>query len=274
MASVKVAWTEASRRQKVVVVGAVVVGLLAISSLGQAGDEQPSASPSAAIAERTPSVTLTPTRVPETTHSPAPSATTVPSPSAPPPPTAIPKPTPVEVTYPDTVAVGGKTVTLKGGKGSYTWADLAFTNALAKFKWTARATSSKCSVSFRWEPSYEDPASKQLTVPRSSTVSKSGEYEAEDQGPFVVTSGCPKWSVALTSYKMPPYWNPWGYNFTPGRRIYSPPYDFCSYFDCIDAFGVSQGYVIQCRDLMFSTAGGRQGACSYHGGSKRTLFKH
>lgn len=30
--------------------------------------------------------------------------------------------------------------------------------------------------------------------------------------------------------------NPWGYNFTPGNVIYSPPGAFCIYFSCIGNF--------------------------------------
>ena len=67
--------------------------------------------------------------------------------------------------------------------------------------------------------------------------------------------------------------NPWGYNFCGrGGYITNPPSDFCSYFDCIDNFPNGKGYVVQCIDGRFSKSGGRQGACSYHGGEKRPLY--
>ena len=74
---------------------------------------------------------------------------------------------------------------------------------------------------------------------------------------------------------MNPYCNPWGYNFTPGNLIYSPPGDFCGYFPCIPSFWNStNGYVVECNDGDFSHSGGRSGACSYHGGEMRPLYSH
>jgi hypothetical protein len=67
--------------------------------------------------------------------------------------------------------------------------------------------------------------------------------------------------------------NPWGYNFCSGNVIYSPPSNFCSYFDCISSFWKStNGYVDECADGMYSHSGGRQGACSYHGGELKKLY--
>jgi hypothetical protein len=66
--------------------------------------------------------------------------------------------------------------------------------------------------------------------------------------------------------------NPFGYTFCSGSNITSPPDDFCSYFACIDNFWKStNGYVVQCKDGMFSHSGGRQGVCSYHDGQGRAL---
>jgi len=67
--------------------------------------------------------------------------------------------------------------------------------------------------------------------------------------------------------------NPWGYNFCGGKLIYSPPSNFCSYFNCIASFWKStNGYVDQCKDGTYSHSGGVQGACSYHGGELRPLY--
>jgi hypothetical protein len=56
--------------------------------------------------------------------------------------------------------------------------------------------------------------------------------------------------------------NPWGYNFTSGNYIYSPPGSFCSYFSCIKNFWNGVGYIMQCQDGMYSKSGGRSGSCS------------
>lgn len=68
--------------------------------------------------------------------------------------------------------------------------------------------------------------------------------------------------------------NPWGYNFCGGSYITSPASAFCSYFKCIASFWKSTlGYVDECRDGTYSHSGGRQGACSYHGGELRPLYR-
>ncbi len=70
--------------------------------------------------------------------------------------------------------------------------------------------------------------------------------------------------------------NPWHYNFCPsnaGKYIYNPDPDICSYFSCIPSFWKSTlGYVDECNDGTYSHSGGRQGACSYHGGEMRPLW--
>ena len=66
--------------------------------------------------------------------------------------------------------------------------------------------------------------------------------------------------------------NPWGYNWSCCNLIYSPPSNFCSYFACIGNFWNGVGYVIQCKDGMFSKSGGRSGSCSSHGGNGQPLY--
>lgn len=66
--------------------------------------------------------------------------------------------------------------------------------------------------------------------------------------------------------------NPWGYNFCGTTQIYSPPSDFCSYFNCIASFWSGIGFVVECSDQTFSKSGGRTGVCSQHGGYYRSLF--
>lgn len=66
--------------------------------------------------------------------------------------------------------------------------------------------------------------------------------------------------------------NPWGYNFECCNYIYSPPAEFCNYFACIGNFWNGRGYVMQCKDEMYSKSGGIQGSCSHHGGNYRALL--
>jgi hypothetical protein len=68
--------------------------------------------------------------------------------------------------------------------------------------------------------------------------------------------------------------NPWGYNFCGrGSVIADPPDAFCDYFACIPSFWEhTNGYVMQCDDLMFSHSGGVSGSCSHHQGNKRALY--
>ncbi len=68
--------------------------------------------------------------------------------------------------------------------------------------------------------------------------------------------------------------NPWGYNFTPGNVIYSPPSGFCSYFACIANFYNGRGYVEECQDGDYSKSGGISGVCSHHGGALQPLYSH
>jgi hypothetical protein len=69
--------------------------------------------------------------------------------------------------------------------------------------------------------------------------------------------------------------NPFGYDFCPGSLVYSPPGNVCSYFNCIPSFWrQTNGYFEECSDGAYSHSGGRQGACSYHGGELRPVYAH
>lgn len=69
--------------------------------------------------------------------------------------------------------------------------------------------------------------------------------------------------------------NPWCYTFNyTGKYIYSPPSNFCNYFNCIASFWThTNGYVDECQDGTYSHSGGVSGACSYHGGELRPLYQ-
>ena len=68
--------------------------------------------------------------------------------------------------------------------------------------------------------------------------------------------------------------NPWCYSVASGGSlIYNPPFNLCSWIDCIPSFWDStHGYVIQCADGEFSHSGGVSGSCSSHGGNWRPLY--
>ena len=67
--------------------------------------------------------------------------------------------------------------------------------------------------------------------------------------------------------------NPWGYNFSCCDKIFDPPSNFCSFFNCIPSFWMfTNGYVVQCVDGTYSHSGGVSGACSSHGGESRPLL--
>ena len=221
-----------------------------------------------------PTILPTPGRSPEASSAPTTSSST-PSPAA----TPKPAPTPVDRTS-DVLLPFSKTKTVVTGKaGTYTWSSVAFSSQLARLTWTGKALStSACKVSWKVSPDeYSFAADFGATTKVSKGASASGSKQLEvdeASGALVVTSTCPRWTFSGSSFAPPPGWNPWGYNFVAGKRIYSPPSEFCSYFDCIGAFDNSPGYVVQCRDGTFSTAGGRQGACSYHSGVRRTLYRH
>ncbi len=61
--------------------------------------------------------------------------------------------------------------------------------------------------------------------------------------------------------------NPWGYNFCGGPVVTAAPSNFCRYFACVLLFWKDAGNLVQCGDGMYSHAG----ACSTHGGTKRSL---
>jgi hypothetical protein len=58
-----------------------------------------------------------------------------------------------------------------------------------------------------------------------------------------------------------------------GSHVYRDnlPSDVCSYFKCINNFTNGTGYMVDCQDGMYSMSGGRQGACSQHGGVRQAV---
>jgi PASTA domain len=82
-------------------------------------------------------------------------------------------------------------------------------------------------------------------------------------------------AVTLTvaiAFPPPVNGNPWGYNWECCKKIFDPPSDFCSWFECVLTFYNGTSFVVQCRDDTFSATGGSKQTCSGHDGHKRTLF--
>lgn len=104
-------------------------------------------------------------------------------------------------------------------------------------------------------PKGDEPTAVQATVAHQPTV-------------------LPQAPVKPTPVKTGVNGNPWGYDFSPGATILSPPADFCSYFACIPSFWKGQGYVVECQDGMYAKSGGRPGSCSHHGSEKAVLYVH
>lgn len=120
---------------------------------------------------------------------------------------------------------------------------------------------------------------RSVTVPKVTMRFRPGVviWQSREPGALAPKGGKVKIRVVRAA-------NPWGYNWGEavgsdffsipfGDLIYNPPLTFCRVFACIGNFWNGRGYVIQCWDRMFSKAGGRQGACSYHGGYYRELYK-
>jgi hypothetical protein len=67
--------------------------------------------------------------------------------------------------------------------------------------------------------------------------------------------------------------NPFGYTLCPGgQRIVSPAAGVCNYFNCIDNFPNGTGYMVECVDGTYSMSGGKEDACSYHGGVQQPVY--
>lgn len=274
-------WQRRSRAGKTVI---VVAGIALVGAVGNAGPGPntpdasqvangvgPTIAPASLAIETAPPIDATD---PPKSESPDPSPLVSVTPKP-----VKPTATPQIVTIDDQVSFVKAKVSVSGHVGTYTWSSVEFKHRLTTIRWTARATSSKaCKVTWRVTPdewAFVDPFGATVKVKPGASVSGAKQVDVEEaSGQLRVTSTCPKWRLAGTSYSAPAYWNPWGFNFVPGRVIYNYPSEFCGYFSCIDSFGNSAGYVIQCRDGAFSTAGGRSGACSYHGGVRRPLYRH
>jgi hypothetical protein len=261
---------------------ALILVLGVVGSLSGCGNDRASSAASTSsvsgVLATEPSSTGEPTSEPVPLASPGvESATPVPA-------TAVPAPTPKPAPTPivrDTAVGVATSHKFSGQKQTYAWTQVALDFDKAVYKVTGVAPRSK-SCSIKWSMSDgidRDGFTLKIAAVGSKTNSQIYKSAVTD-GAMRVVSTCKSWSVTVREY-IPPkpktgvYGNPWGYDFNPGARITNPPAAFCSYFDCIPSFWDSiNGYVVQCRDGMFSHSGGRQGVCSYHGGYRRTLFRH
>jgi PASTA domain-containing protein len=104
------------------------------------------------------------------------------------------------------------------------------------------------------------------SVPAEEVLGQSPEV-----GAIVDLGATVKLTVAI-AFPAPVNGNPWGYNWACCKKIFTPPADFCSFFACVTTFHNGTGYVVQCRDDLFSATGGSKQVCSGHDGRQRTLF--
>ncbi|GAA4636909.1 hypothetical protein GCM10023196_088550 [Actinoallomurus vinaceus] len=58
-----------------------------------------------------------------------------------------------------------------------------------------------------------------------------------------------------------------------GSKVYNPPADVRSYFECIPNFSNGRGYMVQCNDGAYSMSGGRPGTCSHHSGEGKPVLQ-
>ena len=137
-----------------------------------------------------------------------------------------------------------------------------------------------------WKRSSCDPISTHPTTPTNQAAVTSPGVRNQPTPTLIPTHHqTPKPTIAPTHAPLPTSppcqatnGNPWCYNFLLGKLIYSPPAGFCTYFACIPSFvepdDPGDGYIVQCRDGLFSQAGGERGACSHHGWVSRPLYSH
>jgi hypothetical protein len=134
-------------------------------------------------------------------------------------------------------------------------------------------------------PSVSTSAKPEVVASPSAAVASPSPHPSPSPTPQASPSPSPSPVAVATKVPAPPPppppppstcgapANPWGYNFCGGNLIYSPPGNFCSYFNCIASFWqYTNGYIDECADGTYSHSGGRQGACSHHGGERRPLY--
>lgn len=134
-------------------------------------------------------------------------------------------------------------------------------------------------------PAETNPVPAQQSVqqpPSAPPTQASAPTQAPAQSAAPTQTPTPASAAALTPTPTPrpssmpdgaPY-NPWGYDFEQGKTISSPPDAFCNYFNCINNFASGKGYVMECKDHMYSKSGGVRGSCSKHEGNNKTLYSH
>ena len=124
-------------------------------------------------------------------------------------------------------------------------------------------------------PSQDAPVTS--APPSTAPPATSAAAQQPDAAVPTTQAAAPK-PVATTAQAKPSLCgapaNPFGYNFCGrGGYIYNAdPSRVCSYFNCIANFGESPGYMIECKDGTYSTAGGRPGRCSDHGGEEQAVY--
>jgi hypothetical protein len=58
-----------------------------------------------------------------------------------------------------------------------------------------------------------------------------------------------------------------------GTVVSKPPNNICTYFSCIKNFWKGTGTMEECKDGSYSLSGGLRGACSYHRGELKQVYR-
>src|SRR5262249_9155215 len=121
---------------------------------------------------------------------------------------------------------------------------------------------------------------KPTSIARALAYQKNPSTPMSSLTPTPIPTPTPTLALQLQPTQPPPQLvgvngNPWGYDFNPGNLIYSPPENFCDYFNCVRNFwDNTSGYVGECKDGTYSHSGGAPNACVKHGGEMKPLYAH
>jgi hypothetical protein len=99
---------------------------------------------------------------------------------------------------------------------------------------------------------------------RTSVLSKSIVLTEKRDGSFVVSRDFASAPAQTQTVRLPS-------TTTPAATTTPSPDDFCSTHICIPNYDNGTGTTVQCSDGTYSHSGGKQGACSHHGGVSHSM---
>lgn len=128
-----------------------------------------------------------------------------PSPTPAPTPAPTPSPTPIAVTNDAFVEIdNGLRAAFRGGRGTYTWTQVAFYAARITVRWNVPAGPA-CTVGWAVHPSDEAPIHSTIRVPNGRRVTGNRRYAAPFfDGAVTAVSSCPAFLITMEGYTPPP----------------------------------------------------------------------